>query len=352
MNGNAMQHLSTLKRTLLMLVPAAAILAGIGFAEAGELGHFNPGLPSMRDLVVPEPGFYAMFYNYYYASDRLNDRGGGKVDSVNVHPGPGPGVTFDVNVDLDLYALAPMLLWVSPWKVAGARYAAYIAPSFATSSLSASLSTAQGRGLDGDVDSCFGMGDLFVQPLWLGWALKHWDIALGYGFYAPVGRYEVETVNIPVIGPQQVEAQDNIGLGFWTHQIQAAAAWYPLAGKGTAVVLALTYEINQKKEDFDIRPGSHLSVNWGLSQYLPLTGDGETLLEIGPAGYSQWKVTDDTGSDARNGDVHDQVHAAGAQLGLTYMPWNTSVNVHYFYEFDSRARFQGQVLGLNLAVKF
>jgi hypothetical protein len=44
-------------------------------------------------------------------------------------------------------------------------------------------------------------------------------------------------------------------------------------------------------------------------------------LEIGPAGYSSWQVTDDTGSAAKNPDVHDQVHAVGGQLGLTYVPW-------------------------------
>jgi hypothetical protein len=46
------------------------------------------------------------------------------------------------------------------------------------------------------------------------------------------------------------------------------------------------------------------------------------------------------------------IHAAGGQVGLMYMPWNTSLNLHYRYEFDSSARFQGQVPGLNLAVKF
>jgi hypothetical protein len=39
------------------------------------------------------------------------------------------------------------------------------------------------------------VGDMFVQPLWLGWNSKHWDFALGYGFYAPLGRYDTETVS-------------------------------------------------------------------------------------------------------------------------------------------------------------
>jgi hypothetical protein len=50
------------------------------------------------------------------------------------------------------------------------------------------------------------MGDLFVQPLWLGWGGARYDLSLGLGLYAPIGEYDED-------------ADDNIGLGFWTGQI-------------------------------------------------------------------------------------------------------------------------------------
>jgi hypothetical protein len=50
--------------------------------------------------------------------------------------------------------------------------------------------------------------------------------------------------------------------------------------------------------------------------------------------------------------VHDQVHAVGGQLGLTYVPWLLSLNFHGFYELASEDRFQGASLGLNIAKKF
>jgi hypothetical protein len=50
--------------------------------------------------------------------------------------------------------------------------------------------------------------------------------------------------------------------------------------------------------------------------------------------------------------VHDEVHAVGGQLGLTYVPWFASLNVHYFGEFTAQDRFQGQVFGVSLAKKF
>jgi hypothetical protein len=50
------------------------------------------------------------------------------------------------------------------------------------------------------------------------------------------------------------------------------------------------------------------------------------VLEVGPAGYDSWQTTDDTGSDARNPGVHDQVHGVGGQIGLTYTPWGCRTN--------------------------
>jgi hypothetical protein len=46
-------------------------------------------------------------------------------------------------------------------------------------------------------------------------------------------------------------------------------------------------------------------------------------------GYSQWQVTDDEGADARNLDVHDQVHAIGGQLGYA-IPKRSSKTLNPF----------------------
>jgi len=328
----------------------ALIVTTVAPAHAGEIGHYNPAVPSIRDFAMPEPGFYGVLYNYFYSTDRLNDKDGDKIDSVTINPGPGPGLTIDVDVDVDVYAVVPTLIWVSDWDIFGVRYGAFIAPTFANSSVSAGLSTTTRRGRSADQES-FGAGDLFVQPIWLGWSAPHLDAALGYGFYAPIGKYDTETVTLPVVGSVTTESSDNIGLGFWTHQFQGAVAWYPWEHRGTAAVAALTWEVNGEKQGFDLTPGQHLTLNWGVSQYLPLNTEKHLLLELGPTGYSSWQITDDDGSDARNPDVHDEVHAIGGQLGLTYVPWNAALNAHYFYEFSAQDRFQGHAFGLNLAIK-
>ncbi len=340
-----MQH-TTMKTLSLALVAALNMILT---AHASEIGHYNGGVMNIRDYLVPEPGFYGAVYNYFYTTDRLNDRNGNKVSSVTVNPGGGPGVTLGVDVNVDMYALAPTFIWVTDIKALGLKYGALITPSFLTANLDAALSTVTGRGGNAN-NSSFGVGDLFVQPIWLGKTTPHWDFALAYGFYAPVGQYDTETVTLPVVGPMKVESADNLGYGFWTQQIQGAVAWYPMTNKATAVVAALTYEINGKKEDFDLTPGDNLTLNWGISQMLPLKKDMSLLLEVGPAGYDTWQITEDTGSAANS--TRDQVHAVGGQLGLTYVPWMVSLNLHGFYEFAAKDRFQGSSFGVNIGKKF
>jgi hypothetical protein len=342
-------HRATGNKSLLILV--LSLLAASSSSRAGSVDHYNPGVMNIRDFLMPEPGFYGVLYNYFYTSDRLNDKNGNQIKSVNINPGPGPGVTVNVNPSLDLYALAPTLIWISPWNLGGLKYGAVITPTFANSSIDAEVSTLRGRGINAST-STFDAGDMFVEPVWLGYTLTNWDFALGYGFYAPVGRYNTETFNLPVVGPITTTSPSNIGMGFWTHQIQGATSWYPWADRRLAIVVALTYQINSGKQGIDVTPGQHLTFNWGISQYLPLSKDNKLLMEVGPAGYDDWQITDDTGSAVRDGSVHDQVHAVGGQLGLTYVPWNAALNVHAFYEFSAISRVQGEAFGLSLAIKF
>lgn len=320
-------------------------------APAAEIGHFSPGVPNIRDFIMPEPGFYGVMYSYGYTSDRLNDGAGNEIKAVTIRPGMGPGVTLGVDVDVDVYAVSPAFIWVSPWKVLGAKYGAYLAPTLGNTTVGASLVSQTGSGRSAE-DSQFGLGDMYVQPLWLDWSMPHWDLAFAYGFYAPVGQYDTQSLTLPVVGPLTVEATDNIGLGFWTHQLQGTVSWYPWVDRRLAVVTALTYEIHGEKDDFDLKPGQNLTLNWGLSQYLPLRKDQKLLLEAGPAGYSSWQITDDSGAAAGSAPTRDEVHAVGGQVGLSYLPWNASLNFHYFYEFASLDRFQGQSVGLNFAIKF
>ena len=337
-------------KKIIILMIAAASVGSFTTVQAEEIGHFNGGVLDIRDYFMPDPGVYGVVYNYYYVSDRLNNGNGDKITSATLET-PGGPVRVNVDVNVHIYALIPAVVLSSPYQLLGARYGGYIAPIFANNSLDADLSIADEVG--GSIrNSNFGVGDLYVQPFWLDWAEQHWDFSLAYGFYAPVGKYNTRHVALSGAPNVTAESKDNIGLGYWTQQAQAGVAWYPMTNKATAVTAIGTYEYNSEKQDSDVRPGQMITLNWGVSQYLPLSKNHHLLVEVGPAGYDSYQITDSTGGNALAANPKSTVHAAGGQIGLTYVPWNAFLTFHGFYEYSAISRFQGASIGLNFGIKF
>ncbi len=325
-------HGALLLRALVILLLAAVVLgvAHGGSVAAGEIDHYVPAVNNVRDFLLPDKGVYGALYTLYYRTDDFRNRNGNSVDSVRV-----AGRDVRIDVDLDLFSILPLVIWSSGFKILGAEYGGYAAIPFGGPSIQAAVNLTSELGLEAE-QSSFGLQDIYVQPLWLAWRWPEVaDLSLAYGFYAPTGRFEQG-------------ATDNLGLGFWTQQFQAAGAYY-LNKKATAFVLAGTFELNSNKEDVDVTPGAHFTLDYGASQFLPLEGN---LLELGLRGYSSWQVTDDSGSDARNKDVHDQVHGIGLQLGYTIPKWRLSLTAKYIYEYYAVDRFRGQAATLSAAFKF
>ena len=319
---------------LMILMFGALLLGNYGSSQSGELGHYVPGVASIRDFIVPAPGFYYAQYHVFYNTDSYRDRNGNSVSSITIGD-----QTLTVEADVNVFALVPTFIWVSEEKLLGANYGLFISPTLTNTSLQASLSTETrfGRSID---DSQFGLGDLYMRPLWLGWNSTNYALSAGYGFYLPVGKYDDG-------------ADDNTGLGFWTHEFQASGTWFPWEHQGTAVMLAGTYEIHHNKEGADITPGDRFSMDWGFSQYLPLTKDQNLLAELGFIGYNQWQVAEDSGSDVHDVlKVKDQLHGVGTQLGLAYVPWNASLTFRYMNEYNAEARFEGDLITVTFAKGF
>lgn len=317
----------------LATVLGIVLLSGVALGtrgEAGELGHYAPSVLNVRDVVMPPKGVYGALYGLYYTSSSLRNPNGHEIDAVTIR-----GRRVSLDVDLDLYSIIPTVLWNTGVKFLGADYGLYGTLPFGGPGLQVALALRPEFGGISADQSAFGLQDLFVQPLWLGWHWPDADLSVGYGFYAPSGKF---TQGAP----------DNLGLGFWTNQFQLAGAYYFLK-HATALTMAMTYEIHTNKQDVDITPGANLSLNYGVSQFLPA---GIGLLELGILGYSQWQVTDDTGADASKPNTHDQVHAIGGQLGYTIPHWRLSLNMKYLYEYYAEDRFRGQALTWTIAYQF
>jgi hypothetical protein len=175
-----------------------------------------------------------------------------------------------------------------------------------------------------------GFSDLMVVPLGLSWGKEKFDLTTLYAFYAPTGKYETG-------------AEDNMGLGFWTHQLQAFGYYYPKPDKGTALMLGLTYEINGTIKDADVKPGNRFTLEWGLSQYL------SERFEVTVQGGHNWQITDDSGTEVfYDPSFHDR--KSTFVFGASYWVWKDRMTINAKYGFDAgvRQRFQNNTLYLNL----
>jgi hypothetical protein len=322
-------------KVLSIWVMAPMIMADAGQANAGELGHYMPGVANIRDFVVPpEPGYYLALYNLLYTTDTYKNRNGDTVDTISI----GPAV-FDVDANIDAYAIQPTFIWGSPKELLGASYAAYIGIPLVNTSIQASLSNTTRFGIDIDPWQ-WNLGDIYFKPIWLGWNSAHYGITAGYGVYAPTGSYDDED-------------ESNTSLGFWTHEFQAGVTWYPWEHQGTAVMINGIYEIHTEKEDADITPGDRFSLDYGISQYLPMNAAQTLFLEMGVSGYSQWQVSEDSGADVRQAlVVKDQIHGIGGQIGLASIPLNGSLTFRYLKEYSAEARFEGNLVTLTFIKGF
>jgi hypothetical protein len=299
------------------------IVCFCGMAQAQELGHYMPGIMNIRDMAVPpQPGFYYAQYNFVYTTDKLLDGNGDEVKSITSGP-----VTVNISgFQLDSWGIAPTFIWVTEKKLFGGDYGIIVAPTIVKNQPAATLSTLRING-ELSTDNA-GLGDLFVQPLWLGWHGERYDLSLGLGLYLPIGEYESGAAN-------------NIGMGFMTGQVQGAGYFYLDKQQTSALMLAATYEMHTEKLGTVINPGDHFTLEYGFSQYLT------PQLEVGLTGSNQWQIQGDDGSDTMALYMgKNQVHSLGGQVGYWITP-QFNLAAKYNWEYGAKARFEGHTFGLN-----
>jgi hypothetical protein len=337
-----------------VLVVLAAVFCADTFA--GQEGHYTGGIIRPRDVAVPEPGLYYTQYNPVYTSNQFRDRNGVKVtgmamqrDIVKTIDIYGYHVDFiadvnasaDVKIEVDSFGMMPTFIWVTKQKLFGAKYGMFIQPYFGYEKIKVEAD------LDASVDpmlevrgygirlpgqeakrsvskssSRFDIGDMYVQPIWLGWSGNHYDLAFDYGFFAPTGGYNKNNLV-------------NIGKGFWSHIMQVGGLYYPNPNKSTALMGQWTYELNGCMHGQDIRPGDNIIFEYGLSQYLT------TWLEIGFMGFDIWEVTQDHGMQATGKNAKDQDHAIGAMISVWPIQNKLNVSFRATKEVYTKDRFKG-----------
>ena len=290
-----------------------------------QSGHYLPVFMDIRDMGQAPPGLFVLLYDYYAFSNTYVDRNGVKHKSI------GQGDASIADMSINTFATVPAIYWASKPKVFGATYMAGIVPNYIVADATFLI---ENIGLTDEIPQTSttklsGWSDLFFSPLNLTWGLKSFDLTFSYGVTAPTGKFNLG-------------ADDNVGMGFWSNQFQGYAYYYTSEAKTTALMLALTYEINGKTKGVDVSPGNRLALEWGWSQYV------SERVELGIQGGSIWQVSDDKGDDVYwDSSVHDRLSTVGFMAG--YWAWKNKLQLifKYNHDFGVRQGFRNNAFMLN-----
>lgn len=294
---------------------AALLITAVAQPAYAQLaGHNLRGDFGLSSASQPGPGFYISPFYVNYSTSTIRDRNGDKRDTSG---------------SLSINAVVPLVWYVSDLKIFGANYSAMLAIPL------------QGNALDApalglDVTNKLGVGDLYVQPINLGWHFPQLDVMAGVGVYAPTGRYTAS-------------ADDNTGLGMWSFELSGGATVFFDKAQTWSFAALGFFETHTKKKDTEIKVGDILTVEGGVGKSF-LGGAGQ----VGAAYFAQWKITgDDLGVALPNLLAKAQTYGIGPELVLP-IPVRRKlvgfVGLRYLWDVGSRSTTEGNTFVATLTV--
>ncbi|MGD0444088.1 MAG: transporter [Edaphobacter sp.] len=310
-----------MRSNLKLAIMLCILILGTIPDHAQQKGQYLPGQSGLNAGVLPDPGFtYANITVNYYA-DTLKNANGSSTPLTTAY---------------NIWAVENVFFYEPKQRFLGAKFAPYIlAPTFANGSLT--LGAINFPNLTVNAGGA-GIGDIWVQPLNLGWSFRRADVSFGDGFVAPTGRYTPG-------------ASNNIGSGYWGNDLLTGSTVYLTKNKGTSANLFTDWEVHGSKtsgQGTSLTPGQTFTMEWGLGQVLPLKKDFSQLFQAGVIGYDQWQLTNNGGLVAPNIPAsafpYYSVHAIGFQTN--YILPAKALNFYFKFEDEYRAfaRPQGRTI--------
>jgi len=309
--------------------------------------HYPAGNEGIKCATMPAAGFYVEDYNSFYFYDIV----------------PGFGGQAQKGFEQFSYTQTPRLIWMTPWQILETDLGAAVRIPLVERSYTHSVpygppispSPFPTYNYKTVTDSQFGLSDIQIEPIILGWHLKHFDFAAGYSLWIPTGDWNHGNYIF-----------DNLGQGYWTHSIEFGATWYLDNKKTWALALLNHYDLNTKQYSTlvivpvspahplgeaseDTALGDIDTLEWGISKTVTKGCD------MGITGYYQQQVTATTGPEL-NGPTwsNERIHVAGIgpEIKVASEKWGLSGSLRYAYEFSAMDHPQGNLVNLTLVKSF
>jgi hypothetical protein len=246
--------------------------------SADGQGHYLGGSFNTNDYFVPPSPGWVLTLFYSFSGTNYRNAAGEKVDIIPVSVNP--AVNISVGQNVVTHSVIPMALYFGKKKVLNANWGVLVLPMLNNPTANIALDYYVGQDPAGSEKvefSSFGFGDMYVQPIWLTWNKEKLSTTFSYGIWMPTGRYEPNST-------------DNIGLGYWSHNLRVASRYKPPAP--WAFTGALTFEINHQQQGAEFTEGPHLTLDYAASYNFP---KGH---ELGMFGFGTWQGDTDKGQKA------------------------------------------------------
>lgn len=279
----------------------------VSVAYSQQKGQYVPGQAGLNAGILPDPGFTYVNMTLDFSSSTFKN---------------GSGTTTPLLGSYDVWAIENFFFYVPKFRFLGGKLAfMIIAPTPANGSLTLGAIEFPNRALNA---GGFGIGDIWAQPVTLGWSLKRVDTYAGYGFVAPTGRYTPG-------------ASNNIGSGYWGNDILTGTTVYLTKNKGTTFNLFTDWEIHGSKQTGQgtrLTPGQTFNMEWGLGQALPLKEDMSVLLQLGVIGYDVWQVSNNGGLIAPLIPARLVPYYSGQAIGVQSNLILPTKSLNFFFKYE------------------
>lgn len=348
--GTGWSNLHFVTRTLVcgcIALILSVFAAGTAHAQHGDwlLGSF-----AFEGASQPPQGvYYTNLFDYYHVS------GSGFATSgeaaCGTHGKACVGGTFSGSGNMDLFVDAHVITWTSPFKMLGGTYGANVIVPFAIIDASGAatvepvLEVAGGSfGLPsaggGSGSTKGSIGDIYVEPVNMGWHFKYFDATLASGFFAPSGPYNSG-------------ARLNVGFGHWTGVFGLGGVAYADAAHTWSLSIYAHYLLYASQIGRDYTLGDEVPFEWAAGKTIDVNGDIVKKATIGAVGYAQWQVTNNsidanpTSAAGRQAveqlsSTKEQIYAAGP--GITLLTKYGLYSLRWYEEFGGQSAPSGDQL--------
>jgi hypothetical protein len=306
--GNVREEMKMLSRIVLCLFGVFSLISVT--AEAQYRGDHIAGFAGLESGSEPPPGLYVGSVLWIYPTDTVKANNGNNINLLG-----------------SITSIAPVILvdFVTNKKLLGGNIGVNAGFPFIENRIQIDSLA---------VNSGLAFTDMSVGGM-LGWNLKRADVTAGYNLYIPTGSFTEG-------------ASDNSGLGMWGNEFTFGSTVHLDQNKLWNAAANFGFEFHTDKEGTNIHVGDMGTVEGGVGRtfYKKVSGPIPMIINVGAAGYAQFKITGDSGSDIPTvlRGLKDRVFALGPEFNVFIPKPRLTLLARYEPEFGARNRTQGQTI--------